>query len=100
MVDFKDGELSFKASALIGEQEKNIWVRAGTPKSIEFGWKRGRTLEEMLLNGLTSVRSESGERTEPQKSPVAEVITPDVMAAFAADSEALRDLRIGQLSKV
>ena len=93
-VNFKDGELSFKASVIIGQKEKNIWGVAGTPKSAEVPPRRGRKLEEMLLNGLETVKSEPGERKEPPAKPVVEVITPDVVAAFDTEPEALKGFRI------
>jgi hypothetical protein len=93
-VVFKEGELSFKAAALIGDQTRNIWVRADTPKSPAITKRSGQTLEEKLLNSLVSVRSETSERTQPAQTPVVEVITPDVVAAFATEPQALMAFRI------
>jgi hypothetical protein len=89
---FEDGVLSFKG-ALIGGQTKVIYMKAATPTSPAITRRRGPTLEAKLLNGLTSVKSETGERKQPATAPVIEVITPDVVAAAATEPQALMNFR-------
>jgi hypothetical protein len=88
------GEVTFTTSVKLDKGWTPIAVRAGTPKSFSAAKNSRLTLEGMLLRDLTLVRNEPGERKEPTKTPVVEVIAPDVVASFATNPESLKQIRV------
>jgi hypothetical protein len=59
-----------------------------------FAKRKGPTLEQLLLGRLEEVRKEKGERKEPTEPVVTEIVTPDVMAAYAKEPKAVASIRI------
>jgi hypothetical protein len=90
-----NGDVIFRASVL-GENGWNaVWTRCGIPKGMALvGKRKGRTLEQLLVENLEEVRREQGERTEPKQAPVIEPVTPDVLAAYAKEPNALTNILI------
>jgi hypothetical protein len=88
------GEVTFNTSVKLDKGWTPIAVRAGTPKSFSAAKNARLKLEDMLLRDLTLVRNEPGERKEPTKTPVVELIAPDVVASFATSSESLKHIRV------
>jgi len=73
----------------------DIYVRDGTPNGIAaFEKHKGETLEKLLLENLEEIRKEYGERKEPEKGPVIEIVTADVAAAYAKTAAALKQIKI------
>ncbi len=83
----------FMVSTLGEKGWTNIWGYCGKPRA-EIIRRGRRSLEELLLDTLNSIRQEGGRRTETQKRPVFELITHDVIAAYAREPGALKDVRV------
>ncbi len=86
------GDKLFKASALGEKGWTDIWGYCGKPRA-EIIRRGRRSLEELLLENLNAVRQESGARREPRKGPVFELVTHDVIAAYAKEPAALKGVR-------
>jgi hypothetical protein len=92
----ENGDVTFQASVSGERGSTDIWVRCGIPKEAAAapGKHKGRTLEEMLLEALDKVKKESGEKKEPEKGPVREVVTQDVLAVYSKEPQALDSVTI------
>jgi hypothetical protein len=89
-----NGDVVFMTSVLGQNGSVNVWTRCGVPNAMQmFAKRKGPTLEQLLLDDLDKVKKEPGERKEPSKSPVIEMVTPDVLAAFAKEPGALAAIR-------
>ena len=55
---------------------------------------KGQALEKLLLENLDEIRKEPGERKEPPREPITEMVTPDVAAAYAKTPAALKQMKI------
>jgi hypothetical protein len=90
-----NGDAVFMASVSGENGWINIWTRCGIPKAMQaFAKRKGPTLEQLLLGRLEEVRKEKGERKEPTEPVVTEIVTPDVMAAYAKEPKAVASIRI------
>lgn len=91
----QNGDVDFTASVLGEKGWITVSTRCGIPKGAEsFVILKGRTLEQLLNKDLDEVRKEAGERKEPEKGPVIEMVTPDVMAAYDKEPNALANISI------
>lgn len=90
-----NGDVVFMASVSGKKGQVNVWAKCGIPRAMEmFTNRKGPTLEQLLIHNLDAVRKETGERVEPKEQVVIETVTPDVMAAYAKEPEALVKIRI------
>ena len=90
-----NGDISFLASVLGQKGWVDIYVRGGMPNGIAALEKhKGQALEKLLLENLDEIRKEPGERKEPTREPVTEMVTPDVAAAYAKTPAALKQMKI------
>jgi len=96
-----NGDVMFRASAKTNSGVwVDVWTRCGANREGVPPLASGRrpTLEELLLNALARVKQEDGSRDEPDrdKAPeaVIERITPERLAAFAADRTRLEKVRL------
>lgn len=79
----------FMASARIEQGWTDIWGRCGRPRAVLIPLQR-RSLEELLLANLKLVGGRGGLRARTADGPVFELITQDVIAAYASDPDALK----------
>lgn len=82
----------FMGSARVEQGWTDIWGRCGRPRAALIPLRR-RNLEELLLASLSMVRQGGGLRARPKGGHTFELITHDVVAAYANDPNALKDLR-------
>ncbi|HEX8559835.1 MAG TPA: hypothetical protein VF668_17195 [Pyrinomonadaceae bacterium] len=79
-------------AATLGERGwTNVWGYCGRPRA-EIIRRGRRSLEELLVESLNAVRGERGRRTEPARGPVFELVTQDVIAAYARGHEDLKEV--------
>ena len=90
-----NGDVSFSSTVQGQKASAPIYTRAGMPSGVTALAKHnGQTLEQLLLENLEEIRKEPGERKEPPKGPVTEMVTPDVSASFAKTPEGLKQMKI------
>lgn len=85
----------FMATTLGERGWTEVWGYCGKPRA-EIIRRGRRSLEELLVESLNAVRGERSRRTEPARGPVFELVTQDVIAAYARKHDDLRGvLRAG-----
>lgn len=88
-----EGEVLFEASVRGQNGWTAIWARGGLTKN-RLAEPEGSTLEKLLLDSLDEVRKEPGERKEPAKGRLLEMLTSNIMAVYDKEPQTIVNAHI------